>query len=79
MTEDEEAKWLLVHTEYKEYYKNGQPSKHFWTKNGELDGEYKWFWEDDGILSAHRYFKDDCEVADFIKHPELKKEYGIDD
>lgn len=78
MTEAEEALFLLTHTEDKTYYYDGKLRIHCWCKNGVEDGEHKTYYFN-GILRTHRWYKDGEVVADFIKNPKLKKEYGIND
>lgn len=77
MNEDEEALFLLTHNEVKVYIKEKLVAE-YWTRNGIRDGEYKMYYADTGQLHLHVWFKWDVEVADFIKNPELKKEYGIE-
>lgn len=79
MTEAEEALFLLTHHKYEGYHKNGKLGIQNWFKDAEpyeWDGEYR-EWDEDGKLDVHFYCKDGDIVADFIKNPELKKEYGI--
>lgn len=45
-------------------------------KNGRYDGEYKKY-NRDGTIWDHSWYYRDTEVADFLKNPELKKEYGL--
>lgn len=78
MTEDEEALFLLTHEERKWSYK-GQVVICCFVKNiNVMDGECK-KWDKGGELVKHYWYKDNVIVADFLEHPELKKEYGIDE
>jgi hypothetical protein len=47
-----------LHGEYKSWHVNGQPFIHCTYKDGELDGESKLWWWDDGKLSEYYIYKD---------------------
>ena len=61
---------------YISYHSNGKVYEECYFNNGMDDGEYKMY-NEDGLLIKHYMFDNDKELADFIKHPELKKKYNI--
>jgi antitoxin component YwqK of YwqJK toxin-antitoxin module len=55
-----------------EYFPNGSKRLDYW----QPDGEYR-RWEIDGRLVDHSWRIGKRKIVDFIKNPELKKEYNI--
>lgn len=49
--------------EHKEWYNNGQLSKHEFWKGGRLEGERK-VWRKDGTVMLHSFWKNGREVRD---------------
>ncbi len=78
MNEDREALFYLTHQKCIHEYRNGNIESSFWLdENGNEDGEWI-VYDEEGNISEHGWWEKAIFVADFIRHPELKKEYGIE-
>ncbi len=67
--------------EYKEWYKNGQLTRHCFYKNDELDGEYK-RWHENGQLWVHCFYKQgekDGKYKSWFDNGKLYKHYLFKD
>jgi antitoxin component YwqK of YwqJK toxin-antitoxin module len=59
--------------ECKNWYTNGQMTRHCFYVDGELHGECK-IWNDDGTLIFHKFFVNGEVYRDFLKEPVTDEE-----